>query len=141
MSQMKLSAKTVKLPGYQSVGRPPEDEETQWWRQWVVEIIFGLLHEKQRTYKEMGWDMPLTKLKIHQSEIYREKCRRVAFLKEEKLWGNCERYPYSKNHGHNWTERRVNEAASEKFGPKTEDGKLKIVNVTKGYYSINPKLL
>lgn len=141
MSQTTLSGKTVKLPGYQPVGRPDENEETQWWRQWIVEIVFSLLYEKQQIYKKMGWDLPLTKLKIHQSEIYREKRRRVAFLKEEKLWGRCDRYPYMKDHGHNWIERRVNEAASEKFGPRTEDGKLKIVNSTKGYYTINPCLV
>jgi len=128
--------KTVKLEGYQPTGPPEEGSEVQWWREWLVRIIFGLWKEKKDILAKRGW----TARPIHQKEVLREVKRRVAMLKEEKLWGTCKEYRYSKMRGHNWIERRVNECATEEFGPKTDEGVLKIVNVTAGLYAPNPEL-
>jgi len=121
-------AKTVKLLGYQPTQKPDEDEEVQWWRQWLVEIVFGLWNEKKQYLAKMGFPPR----PIHQKEILREVTRRVKMLKDEGLWQH-------KAHEHNWIERRVNECATEEYGPKT-DGILKIVNTTAGYYEPNPEL-
>jgi len=124
-----MSELTVKLPGYEPTGKPPENEETRWWRQWLVEIIYGLWNEKKQYLAPMGFPPR----PIHQREIAREVSRRVLMLKSEGLWKH-------KKHDHNWIERRVNECATEEYGPKTEDGILKVVNTSAGFYEPNPEL-
>jgi hypothetical protein len=126
---------TFKLPNYKPTGKPKENGELAWWRNWLVSIVFGLWHEKKQTLSKMGFPAR----PVHQKEIFREKCRRVEMLKMEGLWGCTRQYPYAMDHGHNWIERRVNEVATLKYGP-TVDGVLKVVNVTAGYYAPNPKL-
>jgi len=126
-----MSELTVKLPGYEPTGKPPEDEETRWWRQWLVEIIYGLWNEKKQLLAKMGFPPR----PISQREIFWEVTRRIGMMKAEKIWKH-------KSHGHNWVERRVNECATRKYGPKTEEGILKIVNTSAqgGLYEPNPEL-
>lgn len=131
----KVKQLTLKGEKYEVVGRPPENKETQWWRCFLVKIIFGLYNEKKETLSQIGWQpQPIT-----QAEIFREKCRRVAMLKEAGAWGNTKEYPYKNDHEHNWIERRVNECATEQFGPRI-DGKVAVINTTAGKYEPNPKL-
>ena len=124
-----MSGKTVKLEGYKPTQKPEEDEEIRWWRQWLVEIIFGLWNEKKELLAKMGFPPR----PIHQKEIYKEVTRRVSMMKNERIW-------HHKSHGHNWIERRVNECATEELGPKDEDGILKIVNTSAGLYEPNTHL-
>ena len=102
----------------------------KWWRQWLVEIINGLWYEKKGLMAEMGFPAkPIT-----QQEILREVKRRVAMMKDERIW-------FHKSHEHNWIERRVNELVKEEFGPKAENGILKIVRIAgDNLYEPNPKL-
>jgi hypothetical protein len=132
------SSLTIKLQDdNQSANRPREDNEVQWWREWLVKIIFGLWNQKKEILKRIGFPPR----PISQREIFKEKCRRVEMLKQERLWGVTKEYPYAVDHGHNWIERRVNECATEKFGPKL-DGVVKIVNTSarNGLYEPNPEL-
>lgn len=118
------------LASYEHIGRPFEDEEIKWWRQWLVEIIYGLWNEKNKALSEVGFPSR----PIRQQEIYREVTRRVFMLKGEGLWNH-------KEHGHNWVERRVNELVTEEFGPKNEHGILKVVRIAgDNLYEPNPKL-
>lgn len=122
-----MSQKTLKLEGYQAVGRPKEDEDIKWWRQWLVEIVYGLYHEKMKLLAKMGFPPR----PIHQKEIFKEVQRRISMMKDENIWRH-------KAHGHNWVERRINECATEELGPK-ENGKVKVVNTTGGFYEPNPE--
>ena len=133
-----MSECTLKLyDDNQSSNRPKEDVEVQWWREWLVKIIFGLWNQKKELLAPMGFPAR----PISQREIFIEKGRRVEMLKQEGLWGRTKEFPYSLDHNHNWIERRVNECATEKFGPK-RDGVVKIVNTSpkKGLYEPNPEL-
>ena len=103
----------------------------------MCKIIFGLWYEKKKILAKMSFPPR----PISQKEIFKEKCRRVQMLKDERLWGTTKEYPYSSDHNHNFCERRVNELVTEEFGTKL-DGKLKIVCVSKrkGTYEPNPAL-
>lgn len=133
---MTLSQKTLKLEGYKPTARPEENGEVKWWRQFLVEIIWGLWFEKKRLLAEMGFPPR----PVHQNEIYKEKCRRLFMLKSERVWGTTKRFPHSEDHSHNWIERRVNECATEEFGPRNSDGLLKVVNSSAGLYEPNPAI-
>jgi len=122
---------TVKLPGYRPVGPPPEDDDTKWWRNFLAQIVFGIWSEKKEQYEKRGWSY--AKPKVHQDEIIAEALRRVKSLKDAGVWDH-------KEHKYNWIDRRIEEAASEKFGPRNDAGILKIVNTTGGYSEPNPEL-
>jgi len=125
------------LSNSQYCNRPSEGAEVQWWREWLVKIIFGLWSEKKAVLEKMCFPPR----PISQHEIFVEKCRRVEMLKQEGLWGVTREYPYGVDHGHNFIERRVNECATEEYGPKL-NGIVKIVNTSarKGLYAPNPEL-
>jgi hypothetical protein len=133
---MSQAQKTLKLEGYKPTARPEENGEVKWWRQWLVEIIYALYFRKKQLLVEMGFPAR----PVHQNEIYREKCSRVLMLKAEGIWGRTQRFPHSQDHDHNWIERRVNECATEEFGPHNGNGILKVVNTSAGLYEPNPKL-
>ena len=118
--------------------RPPENDETQWWRQWLTKIIFGLHHEKKQLFSEVGFPAR----PISQREIRKEVERRIEMLKQENIWGKTSQFPYRIEHNHNWIERRVNELVTDELGTKTEEGILKVVCVDKrrGLYQPNPEL-
>jgi hypothetical protein len=118
--------------------RPPENDDTRWWREWLTKIVYGLWHEKRETLRRMEFPSR----PVSQREIFREVQRRIEWLESERLWGRCREYPFRVKHNHNWCERRVNELAKPEFGPKTADGTLKIVcsNQRKGLYEPNPEL-
>jgi len=119
-----------KHPDYKKIRRPGEDDDMKWWRQWLVEITYGLWSEKKTLMAEMGFPAkPVT-----QQEIFREVTRRVAMMKGEQIW-------FHKCHEHNWVERRVNECVTEEFGPKDENGNLKLVRTAgDNLYEPNPAI-
>jgi len=127
-----------KTLGNQHSNRPQENSETKWWRQWLCKIIFGLHHEKKQLFAEVGFSAR----PISQREIRKEVERRTEMLKQENIWGKTPQFPYRTEHNHNWIERRVNELATEEFGPRTEEETLKIICVDKrkGLYEPNPEL-
>ena len=127
------------LSNSQYSNRPREGDEVQWWREWLVKIIFGLWNEKREILAKKGWPPR----PISQSEIFEEKQRRTKMLQDEKMWGVHPDYPYTTDHPTpNWIQRRVNELTYETEGPKTSDGIIKIVCVSKrlGLYQPNPIL-
>ena len=118
--------------------RPPENDETRWWREWICKIIFGLWHEKKAVLEHMGFPAR----PISQKEILKEVERRIEMLKDASLWGCTRDYPFWVEHNHNWIERRVNELVKADFGPRTREGSLKIIcaDKRKGQYEPNQKL-
>jgi len=114
---------------YHRIGRPREDGDIKWWRQWLVTIIFGLWNEKKEMLAEQGWPSR----PVSQQEIFREVNRRIYMMKKENLWIHSV-------HGHNWVERRVNELCTEELGPTTDEGVLKIVRTSDNCYIPNPEL-
>jgi len=140
---MSEKAKTVKLEGYQSTAFPEDqpNDDLAFHNKLLTEIIFGLWNQKKQKLAERGWPPQ----PIHQKEIFREYKRRVEMYKDMdkqlKLKGHDKYWPsYANVHEHNWIERRINYLCTEKYGPKTKEGILKIVNATAGYYVVNPKL-
>ena len=138
-----MSNNTLKIrDDNQYSNRPIEGPEVRWWREWLVKVIFGLWNEKKEKLAPMGFPPR----GISQREICREVDRRIAWLKEENLWGKTTEHPYSTgcnpDHNHNWIERRVNECAKNDVGPKTSGGILKVVCVSsrKGLYEPNTEL-
>ena len=127
------------LDDSQYSNRPPENDETTWWREWLVKIIFGLWNEKKEMLEKMGFPPR----PISQDEIFEEKQRRIKMLQDERLWGVHPDFPYKTDHPtSNWIQRRVNELTYEDEGPKTDDGIIKIICVSKklGLYAPNPEL-
>jgi len=115
---------TLKLEGWKPQPPPPENSETQAYRDLIVEAVYLIYEHNRQLYSRHGFPpRPVTL-----GEIYRAVTNKIRALKRAGKW------PY-KVHGKRWVDRRVNEAACPDFYP---DKIPKIVAASAGRYLPNP---
>lgn len=112
-----MSTKTVKIPGWQPQQVPVSKDEEKAMINLINESVMGLFNESK---------LPLHTFSCNLLEIYRRCQQKVRQKRADREWN----YPYR---GKRTWDRRVNNAASLKFGAK-------IVAVTSGVYRPNAKL-
>jgi len=112
-----MNTKTVKMEGWQPQHPPISREEEKQMINIINESVMGLFSESQ---------LPLQTFACNLLEIYRKCQQKVRRLRDTDEWN----YPYR---GKRTWDRRVNNAATEKYGAK-------IVAVTAGMYRPNVKL-
>jgi len=107
---------TVKITGWQPQRAPPKNE-CEAMVQIVNEAVMSLFHESK---------LPLRMFACELQEIYIRCQQKVRQLRADDAWN----FPFR---GKRTWDRRVNDAASERYGAK-------IVAVTAGMYRPHPKM-
>lgn len=116
-----MSEKTVKLSGWSRQERPEENDEIQFHRQLLIEIVYGLFYKKKKYLEKMGMPSQPVTLK----EIWLEFCSRRQMLKSIKEW------PWGW-HEKRWVDRRVNECFVGDTLIQTDREKMKIEDLREG---------
>jgi hypothetical protein len=137
------SSITEKLPTWKPQAIPLIEEESQAYRNIIVEITFATQHIEKRpislteiyygVYKEEERIINGKKQKVKTDRLVDGVKQRVKAIIDDKEW------PYAQFvRSKRTVDRRVNEAASPDF---YKDGMPKIVAVTHGIYQVNPALM
>ena len=120
----KQSGATAKLVGWIPQPEPEQGEETQAYRDLIVEAVDLLFRINKAMYAKMGFPPQPVSLK----EIFNAVQNKITALKRVGAWR------FHAYHTKRYVDRRTNEGSSDKF---YLDGKSKILSTSAGYYIPN----